>query len=287
MNSKIKLLLFTFTVFLTYFCFYSSLPSPVLAHGMLHEQIIEVTKLIEQNPNEASLYLKRGELHRHHCNWKEALVDYGKAANINPNLTIVDLARAKMMLEAGWPGKAKVSLDRFLLKHPNQSEALVLRARALATLGKYLEAAEDFTNALSSLSNPEPEYYIERSHALSKAGPDHIEDALHGINEGLRKLGQIVTLQLYAIDLELKLKNYEAALARLEQIAAQSPRKEKWLLQRGEILQKAGRYDEAHKAFSKALKEIELLPSHQRQTRAMMDLETRLLTVLNRHVVIK
>jgi tetratricopeptide (TPR) repeat protein len=281
MNSRI-IFVSTFISFLTCCCFYCSLLSPVLAHGMLDEQIIEVTKLIEQDPNDASLYLKRGELHRHHHDWEKALVDYGKAASIDAHLAIVDLARGKMMLEAGWTNKARIALDRFLEHCPNQSEALILRARALVKLGKYLEAAEDFTNALSSLSNPEPEYYIERAQALSKAGTEYIDDALFGIDEGLRKLGQIVTLQLYAVDLELKLKNYESALTRLEQIASQSPRKDKWLLQRGEILQKAGRYDEAHKTFAKALKNIESLSHHRRKTKTIIELEKNLHAALNR-----
>ena len=244
-------------------------------------------KLIDKKQNDASLYLKRAELHRHHYDWEEALVDYEKAASTDPNLAVVDLARGKMMLEAGWADKAKIALDLFLRQRPNQGDALILRGRSLVKLGKYLEAAEDFTNALPLLSNPKPEYYIERAQALSSAGHDYIEDALRGIDEGIRKLGQIVTLQLYAIELELKLKRYEPALVRLEHIAAQSPRKEKWLLMRGEILQKAGSDDEAQKVFIKALKAIELLSSNRRKTRAMIILETRLLTVLNQQAVIK
>jgi predicted negative regulator of RcsB-dependent stress response len=98
---------------------------------------------------------------------------------------------------------------------------------------------------------------------------------LRGLDEGINKLGPVVTLQLAAIDLELRRKNYDGALARLEQITAQSGRKETWLVKRGEILKLAGRDDEARAAFNAALVAIEALPPAYRQSRAVTALELR------------
>ena len=89
-------------------------------------------------------------------------------------------------------------------------------------------------------------------------------------------------LELLAIDLELRKKNYDAALARLEQIAAQSQRKEEWLVRRGEILEQAGRAEEAHAAFMQAQAAIESLPPAIGQTTAMTELEARLRAALER-----
>ena len=50
----------------------------------------------EQDPNNASLYLKRGELHRIHQDWPAAAADYDRAAQLDPNLAVVDLARGAM-----------------------------------------------------------------------------------------------------------------------------------------------------------------------------------------------
>jgi len=148
-------------------------------------------------------------------------------------------------------------------------EALLTRARVLAKLDDRTNAARDFTAALAMSSIPEPELYLER------ANVQPVDEALRGLDDGINKLGPVVTLQIAAIELELRRKNYDGALARLDQITAQSERKEAWLVKRGEILKLAGRDDEARAAFNAALVAIEALPPAYRQSRAVTALELR------------
>src|SRR5678810_237149 len=77
------------------------LPSFVNAHEGLHEQIAAITAKIKRDPKNASLYLQRGELQRLHRDWSRAAADYDRAAGLQPSLKIVDLARGKMLFEAG------------------------------------------------------------------------------------------------------------------------------------------------------------------------------------------
>jgi hypothetical protein len=58
-------------------------------------------------------------------------------------------------------------------------------------------------------------------------------------------------------------------------IAAQSERKEMWLVRRAEILRNAGRTEEARATFKAALLAIESLPPDRRQNRAVSALELR------------
>jgi len=256
------------------------LPTTVVAHEGLHEQIATVTNQIKREPKNASLYLKRGELYRHHRDWQKALADYKRAARLNPKLIAVDLGRGKLFLDSGQPQLAKVALNRFLSKRPEHVEALVTRARVLVKLNQRLDAAKDFTQAIALLPRPEPEFYIERALALVAEGGIYRAQALQGLDEGINKLGPVVTMQLLAIDLELAQKRYDAALARLDQLAAQSPRKDIWLARRSEILEQAGRTFEARAALRAALAAIEVLPSHTRQTKATSELEAHLRAVL-------
>ena len=250
------------------------LPSFVNAHEGLHEQIAAITAKIKRDPKNASLYLKRGELHRLHHDWSMAAADYDRAAGLQPSLQIVDLARGKMLFDSGRPQRAKFTLDRFLSHQPGHYEGLLTRARVLAKLGARGEAVRDFTQALSVSPEPELELYLERARVL--AGDERqITEALRGLDEGIARLGPVVTLQLAAIDLELHRKNYDAALTRLDQITAQSERKEAWLVRRGEILKLAGRDDEARAAFNAALVAIESLPAGHRQSRSVTALELR------------
>ena len=250
------------------------LPSLVNAHEGLHEQIAALTAKIKRDPKNASLYLQRGELHRLHRDWSRAAADYDRAARLQPSLKIVDLARGKMLLESGRLQRSKSTLDRFLSRQPGHYEGLLTRARVLAKLEKRSDAARDFTEALSASSVPEPELYLERASVLA-GDEQQITEALRGLDEGIAKLGPVVTLQLAAIDLELRRHNYDAALTRLDQITAQSERKETWLVRRGEILKLAGRDDEARAAFNAALVAIESLPAGHRQSRSVTALELR------------
>jgi predicted Zn-dependent protease len=256
------------------------LPSFVLAHEGLHEQIEAVTAKIKRDPKNASLYLQRGELHRLHRDWIRAAADYDRAKSLQPSLTIVDLARGKMLFESRRLQQAKFVLDRFLRRQPNHVEGLVTRARVLSRIGARVQAAQDFTQALALAPTPEPEIYLERAKALA-GDKRYFEEALRGLDEGIKRLGPVVTLQLAAIDLELSRRNYDSALTRLDVIAAQSERKEMWLIQRGEILRSAGRIEEARAAFNAALVAIDSLPPERRQTRAVIALQLRAQSGLN------
>ena len=244
------------------------------AHEGVDEHIVAITAKIKRDPRNASLYLQRGELYRLRRNWTRAAADYDRASRLQPTLTVVDLARGVMLFESGKFQRAKLVLDRFLDKEPANVEGVVTRARVVAKLGARLEAARDFTQAITSSQSPEPELYLERAEALA-ADKRYVEEALRGLDEGIKQLGPLVTLQLAAIDIELRHKNYDAALSRLDLIAAQSERKEMWLVRRGEILKTAGRNEEAEVAFNAALVAIESLPPSRRQTRAMTALELR------------
>jgi tetratricopeptide (TPR) repeat protein len=159
-------------------------------------------------------------------------------------------------------------------------EGFIARARTLVKLEKPVEAARDYTTAIRYAPTGRPELYIERAQALAGAGEKHHQEALRGLDEGIEKLGPLVTLQLHAIDLELKGKRFEAALKRLDTVAAQSPRKETWLARRGEILQLAGRKEEARTAYQEALQALDSLPPSRRNVPAMAELKRRITAAL-------
>ena len=256
------------------------MPLSVPAHEGLPEQIAAMTAKIKRDPKNPSLYLQRGELYRLHGKWIRADADYRHALRLDPTLNIVNLARGTMLLESGQYVKAKAALDGYLRQRPDHAEAFITRARVYAKMKMRVEAAADFTHALTLVPTQEPELYLERARVLA-GDARHLEEALQGLDEGIKKLGTLVTLELAAIDIELRRKNHDAALTRLELITAQSDRKEMWLVRRGEILKAAGRHEEARDAFNAALGAIDSLPPHRRQNRAIAALQLRARAGLN------
>lgn len=266
-------------------CSWLVLMPPAAAHGPIDEQIATLTSRIQEDPQNATLYLNRGVLHRHHREWDAALADFDRSAQLAPTLAEVDLARGRTLLEAGRPGPAKVALDRFLAKRPDHAKALVARARVLVEMDQNRAAVQDYTRAITleaRLSRGIPDHYLERARAVAAQGKEYIGEAVQGLDEGIARLGPLVSLQLYAIELELSAKRYEGALARLESVAAQTPRKESWLARRAEILEQAGRQEEARLAYRQALSAIESLSSRHRKTRTMVQLEAQVRAAVSR-----
>jgi len=252
-------------------------PAPAFAHLALERQIDDLTARIAGDPRDATLYLRRGELHRAHADWDAAATDYGRARAIDPRLDLVDYCAGRMFFESGRPGEATRTLGRFLAKHPDHPGALTFRARALTRLGRQLEAAQDYTRAISQYqppSTPDPDLYLKRAQALVDVGASRIDEAIQGLDEGMTRLGPLVSLGFYAIDLEVRLRRFDAALERLERLAARSPRQESYLIRRGGILEAAGRSEAARRAYEQVLAAIETLPQERRATGAVTNFET-------------
>ena len=247
------------------------------AHADLERQIQSVTEQIAVAPS-ALLYLKRGELHHEHDEYASALADYAQAEKLDPTVDAVRLARARTFFKSGQLKPAHDVLDRYLETKPNHADAFLIRARVLAGLKQYPAAIRDFDRTLTVATHALPEWYIERSQAVVAAGEPLA--ALTGLDDGIARLGNLVTLQNAAIGIELQLHRYDAALARVDRVLSTLQRRESWLVRRGEILETAARGAEARRAFAEALTLIEQLPAHHRDAQSMRDLQARLQTKL-------
>jgi hypothetical protein len=59
-------------------------------------------------------------------------------------------------------------------------------------------------------------------------------------------------------------------------VAQRSPRKETWLARKAEVLQQAGRSNEAAQAYKAALMALQTLPPTRRNVPAMLELDKRI-----------
>ncbi len=256
-----------------------------VAHAPIEERIEALTKMIEKDQKNADLFLKRGGLYSSHREWTSAVADFERVAEIDPDLAEVDMSLGRMFLASGSLVQAEEALKRFILRVPNHAEARVTLATVLVQLDRRREAVVEYTRAIKLCPNPAPRLYLERAKALIDEGDGYVDEALRGLDEGIQRLGPIITLQLYAIDLELKKNQFDAALVRLEHITAKASRKETWLARQGDILEKAGRTDQALVAFTSALAAIQKLPANRQNTQTMIQLKTRVIEAQNRLTV--
>jgi Flp pilus assembly protein TadD len=241
---------------------------PLFAHEGLHEQIEAVTHAIAKDPRNAALYLKRGELHRLHGQWKDAQRDYERARALDPDLYGVELAQGRMLFDSGRATVAVAVLQRYVQLAPQDAEGQLALARALMKAGQASAAIAPFERALSRRHDPE----VVLEYVAALIADKRRDDALRYLDN----LAPLVTYQLAAIDLELRAGRFEAALRRVEAAEAVAARKEEWMERRGDILAKLGRTDEARTAYQAALDALSSLPPARRRTRAMLALEQRL-----------
>jgi len=240
--------------------------APVWPHADLERQIEAITERLSSDPENAALYLRRAELHRLHGDGSAARVDLARTRRLDPALAGVDLSLGRLWLGEGRPDRAVDALGRFLDQQPDSSDGLALRARARMELGRHASAVEDFDAAILHHPSPGPDLYLLRSRALQAAGTSYRPAALEGLEAGLRSTGGAVLLELEALELERALGRFDAALIRIDRLAAASPRPESWLIRRGEVLEAGGRAGEAAAAYRGALAAMAELPPGRRDS---------------------
>jgi tetratricopeptide (TPR) repeat protein len=245
-------------------------------HGDVHARIDALTAEIAKKPEDANLYLQRGELHRVDEAWALAEADLDRAEKLNPQLATVFLARARLHLARGQHKDAQAAAEKFLGAYPKHPPALTARAQALAGQKRFVEAAEAWQEVIAAAPAPDVEHYYQRAQALIAAGAAHAEAALQTLDEGLAKLGNVPTLGLCAVELEVSRARYDAALERIDRLMPTTGRTETWRELRGDILAKAGKAEEARAEYAKALESMAALPPRTRSTKAGIALEERL-----------
>ncbi|HMF95666.1 MAG TPA: tetratricopeptide repeat protein [Vicinamibacterales bacterium] len=238
----------------------------LVAHSELDEQIARLTAQIIRDPANADLLTRRAELYRIVRDYEKALGDLNRVRQLGSTNVDAELVRARVCLDTGNTGGAVEATTRVLSRQPQRIDAAILRGRARVRLGQIREAAADFTQALQQ--KPVPDFYIERARAIALLGTSGAEEAVRGLDDGIRRLGPIVTLELEAIKFELQMSRYDSALNRIDVLSAQTARKENWLARRGEILEAAGRLDDARRAYEAALAAARALPPWIRQNAA-------------------
>jgi predicted Zn-dependent protease len=261
-------------------------PFPIAAHVGVHEEIQTLSHLIRLDPANPQLYVSRAEAYRLHGNQGRAITDFSKALDIDPDNVAAATGLGRTYLDQGNPGQAIVQLNRALARETGNVRALTSRARANTGTGKPLQAAADYTRAIEQFrapGKPLPGYYLERARAYAAAGDAYIDTALEGLDEGINVLGNIRTLELYAVELETRGGNINAALVRLDRIVARAERKEFLLLQRGDLLTAAGRTSTAAKDYFAAQAAIDALPPQRRHTRSVRQLQADLNARLAAH----
>lgn len=255
--------------------------SDLRAHGDDQVLVAALSEELARAPD-ADLFIRRGELFRHLREWAKAEADFDAAAKFAPELALVDYFRARLSLESGAPEKAKTFVDRYVAKAPQEAEGRFLRGDILAVLGDFAAGALEYAEGIRRAPRPQPQHYLQQARFLAAAPEADIAQALASLDAGIARLGPLVVLVEAAIALELERKNYDAALSHIATAMEHTPRREIWLVRRGDVLATSGRLREAAEAYRAALSAIERLPERYRETVPMEKLARDARSALDR-----
>jgi tetratricopeptide (TPR) repeat protein len=176
----------------------------------------------------------------------------------------------RQLMDEHQPEAALSPLEKVLQARPDNSQALAIKAEALADLGQQEQAAGLFADLLKLEARPE--YFIGRARCL--AALEKTAEALTCIDLGRVSLGEMVELEMEAIRYERALKRYEQALERNLRLIKAAGEDVALLELRGDIYLDSGNRAEALKAYQHALHELQELP--QPDPSAISSLEGKL-----------
>lgn len=257
--------------------------APAAPHRGLHARIAELDVLLDEQPDDVEAWLTRADLHRRHGDLAAARADLDHARALPHCPPRADLVEAELHADAGEHASALRLLERHLDRRPDDDHAARRRARCLAAQGRLREALAAWDALLDPAAafhdEPAPDDYMERLEltlgVVTLTPTQRLRRGRDGLDAGLARLGLAPALQLRAVELSEQLGEVDDALARLDTLAARSPRKERWLAERGDLLARAGRLAEARAAYEASLDALADLPARHRDLAAMHALHAR------------
>ncbi len=246
------------------------------AHGPDHEVIVALTAELARNPGDAELLLHRGERYRSHGDLASARLDFQAALSNNPACHPARLRLALVARDQDQLPESLRLLDQTLANQPTNLLARVARADVLIRSGRPGEAIPEYDRILAESPQPRPDLFLSRSRTILAHDTNGWARALDGIEDGIRRLGPVPSLQLHALELEERGGRVDAALARIDSIMEGMDRRERWLARRGDVLLAAGRPREARAEYQRALAALDRLPERLRRTIASEELRREL-----------
>ncbi len=254
-------------------------PPTASGHPGIHEQEATADAALKAEPSDPEAHITRGKLYQEVENWDAAIAAFSRARDLGAPVQRAATLVGNVYLAAGWTLTAKRYFDEAIEVQSDYVSARIGRARVQMLQGDPAAAESDFAVAFPDIAKPSPALVLERHRALRAAGQS--DKALVFLEGHLARMGPVPALQSAAVDLELEAGKFDAALQRVDALLGQAPRHPIWAAKRAEILEHAGRTDEARAAYREALAFVQLRTS-RRGSRNLEDLEKQLHAALER-----
>ena len=208
--------------------FITALPVSGFCHPDLELQIEALDARIQAGEVNAGLLIKRGDLYRRHEDYPAAARDFAAARKLSPDDSLIDFYEGRLQFESGHPEAAEHHLARYLASHPQHARAWMLRGEANIQLGKPVNAAEYFDQAIQTAKSPSPGLYRLLILARVAIGETAWDAAANAANTGLARFGTEVTLLGLGTDIALARNQPEEARRYLDLLPTALQNRPQW-----------------------------------------------------------
>lgn len=251
------------------------LPQQLMAHGEVHERIDIVTEEIAMEPEEAMLYIKRAMLYLEDEDFDNTIQDIEKAKSIEGNeFPPALMTYAKLSYKTKSYRIALKYINKFLEFDEQHVIGLKTKANILYALKKNAESAVCLEMVIENTSTPLPENFLTLIDLYIEM--EVYDKAMKIKEEAKTTLGDLMILDLKAIEIFELQKDYDGILATYDKIISTQVRKEKWLLKKAEVYLIQGKKSEANEALIQAESAISKLPARIQLTNATKNLKAEI-----------
>lgn len=238
------------------------LPFPLIAHPDPRHTLEHLEEHLAESPDDAELLREKAGLLLATGQPDLARPVVDRLLALAPGVPENLLLDARVCLAKNDPS-ASTKASALTASHPKFAPGWNLLARVERIKGRRDEAITAKRRYLELARKPAPGDVLTCATWIAEAGDT--DSAITILDQGLAKLGVLTGLHQKAIDLELVLGRHDAALRRVDALAARFRPSVELSLRRAEILEKAGRPAQAAAACDDALALLDSLPAKRKQ----------------------
>src|SRR6185503_14144050 len=206
---------FLFRIILIWACI--ALAQPLLAEDDVQEAIESVNRELAASPRDPSLLIRRSRLYQQKRMFDQAVAHLNEAGRLGAAKEL-EREKAELFLAAGWYETGVEHANNSVTQNPNDPAGYIVRARLNTKLDKIKEAGADYAAAIEKSKEARLELYIEHAQAISTEDGAYLDQALATLENGIKRIGSVITLESAALEVELRQRNYDAALSRVDRI---------------------------------------------------------------------
>jgi putative PEP-CTERM system TPR-repeat lipoprotein len=176
-------------------------------------------KLVALEPNSTSALIRLGEIKANSGDTTGAMAAFRQAASLDPKAPGPQVAIAALLVKDGKIAEARRIATTMQKELPSSAAGLALEGDLLAAERKWPEAADAYRRAAAVERSPQ--LVIKRHVALMRAGRS--QEASTVLADAIRSAPGDVALQMYAGEVAVSGKQWQAAVGHYEAVIAAAP----------------------------------------------------------------